>query len=315
MCSGNSLHQHKMGGCSLIRVCSLIRSHTVTAEKRQSTFVIFIMSPAVRGLQQGLLAPREPEDAPSVAHRREAVRLRVPRLHEGVQQRERPRQAPEPHALERGEHTAGRQAVRPSVRPSVCSSVRTSVRTPVRPSVRLSVHPSVRTGIRAYLHLGVLERTAVRVCTHLYPCVHVCIHVYNMHLYRCVRVCACVYVFVSMCVRVRTGVYAFVPVRTRLCHCRRSVSAYTHLYLRALHVSPCVPASVPARVHRNRTSARLPAVRSATPTRARCANTSRRCTGRTSTPTSGTRATSRHQGAAAAGAAAAAAARPAETTR
>ena len=31
MCSGNSLHQHKMGGCSLIRVCSLIRSNTVFA--------------------------------------------------------------------------------------------------------------------------------------------------------------------------------------------------------------------------------------------------------------------------------------------
>ena len=31
MCSGNSLHQHKMGGgCSLIRVCSLIRSNTVS---------------------------------------------------------------------------------------------------------------------------------------------------------------------------------------------------------------------------------------------------------------------------------------------
>ena len=31
MCSGNSLHQHKMGtwGCPLIRVCSLIRSNTV----------------------------------------------------------------------------------------------------------------------------------------------------------------------------------------------------------------------------------------------------------------------------------------------
>ena len=45
----------------------------------------------------------EPEDPPQESHRGEALHVRVPGLHQGLQQRLRPRQASEQNPFKRGE--------------------------------------------------------------------------------------------------------------------------------------------------------------------------------------------------------------------
>ena len=57
---------------------------------------------AVRGMQQGLFASGESQDSPSISHWREALPLRSSRMRQGVQQRIRSGQAPEPNTLECG---------------------------------------------------------------------------------------------------------------------------------------------------------------------------------------------------------------------
>ena len=71
----------------------------------------------------------------------------------------------------------------------------------------------------------------MRMCTHLYPCVHVCIHVYNMHLYRCVPM------FVPVCTCLYPCVYASVPVcmhsypRVRICVVAADLYLHIHIYV------------------------------------------------------------------------------------
>ena len=45
----------------------------------------------------------EPQDPPQVPHRGEALHVRVPRVHQGLQQRLRQSQAPEQNPFQRGE--------------------------------------------------------------------------------------------------------------------------------------------------------------------------------------------------------------------
>ena len=54
---------------------------------------------------ESLQSPGEPEDPPEVPHRGEALHVRIPGLHQGLQQRQRQGQAPEQDTLQRGEHT------------------------------------------------------------------------------------------------------------------------------------------------------------------------------------------------------------------
>ena len=62
-----------------------------------------ILYVSVRGLLEGIQPAGEPEDAPAVAHGGEALHVRVPGLHQGLQQRQRQGQAPEQDTLQRGE--------------------------------------------------------------------------------------------------------------------------------------------------------------------------------------------------------------------
>ena len=52
-------------------------------------------------VQQGLLAPGEPQDSSALSHGRKAVYVWVPRLHQGLQQRLGQSQASEQNALQR----------------------------------------------------------------------------------------------------------------------------------------------------------------------------------------------------------------------
>ena len=62
--------------------------------------LLFIFS--VRRLLEGVQPTGEPEDPPEVSHRGEALHVRVPRVHQGLQQRVWQSQAPEQDSFQRG---------------------------------------------------------------------------------------------------------------------------------------------------------------------------------------------------------------------
>ena len=64
--------------------------------------VLIFVSVSVRGMLEGLQPAGEPEDASEVAHRGEALHVRVPRLHQGILQRLGQGQASEQDPFKRG---------------------------------------------------------------------------------------------------------------------------------------------------------------------------------------------------------------------
>ena len=64
--------------------------------------VLIFVSVSVRGMLEGLQPAGEPEDASEVAHRGEALHVRVSRLHQGILQRLGQGQASEQDPFKRG---------------------------------------------------------------------------------------------------------------------------------------------------------------------------------------------------------------------
>ena len=75
----------------------------VPAPSHTTSLIFFSLS--VRGLLEGVQPAGEPEDPPAVPHWREALHVRVPGLHEGLQQRERPSKTPKPNPFQRGKES------------------------------------------------------------------------------------------------------------------------------------------------------------------------------------------------------------------
>ena len=95
-------------GCEVVRgvhppIMTSSQPVLVPAPSHTTSLIFFSLS--VRGLLEGVQPAGEPEDPPAIPHWGEALHVRVPGLHEGLQQRERPSKTPKPNPFQRGKES------------------------------------------------------------------------------------------------------------------------------------------------------------------------------------------------------------------